>query len=109
MNLTDAIAPAQRATFMLFARSQTYEGVTGVFMFSRGVRADDLFAAAQQLDMMGQVDAAQFAAKFPSRPLPKRMDKVTIGTKTYTVQEWRGAPNDDAPVFFKMLLRGGSQ
>jgi hypothetical protein len=108
MNLIDLLSPVERAGFALFSRSVTYEAQT-VKAFSRGLRADDLFASAQQLDSVLIMDATIFAAAHPTRPKPKRMDKVTIGTIMYSVQEWRGAPNDATPVFFKCLIRGGTQ
>jgi hypothetical protein len=80
-----------------------------VLAFIRGVRSDDLFAAAMQQDVAGVLDAIDFAAAFPVRPRPTRYDRLRTATTSYSVEEWRGSPNDDAPVFFKLLLRGGQQ
>ena len=80
-----------------------------VLVFIRGVRSDDLFASAMQQDVAGIMDATAFAATFPARPRPARYDRLRTATTSFTVEEWRGSPNDDSPVFFKCLLRGGSQ
>jgi hypothetical protein len=112
-NLVDATAPALRFAFSLFARPATYVPGAGasaaLLAFIRGVRSDDLFASAMQQDVAAVVDAAQFKATFPARPIPARYDRLRTATASYAVEEWRGSPNDDAPTFFKLLLRGGSQ
>jgi hypothetical protein len=113
MNLVDSTAPALRYGFTLFARPASYAPSGGasatLLAFIRGVRSDDLFASAVQQDVAAVVDAAQFKALFPARPIPARYDRLRTATMSYAVEEWRGAPNDDAPVFFKLLLRGGTQ
>ncbi len=113
MNLVDATAKPLRFAFTLFARPATYVPSSGasasLLAFIRGVRSDDLFASAMQQDVAAVVDAAQFAALFPARPIPARYDRLRTATMSYAVEEWRGSPNDDAPTFFKLLLRGGSQ
>jgi len=88
------------------------QGGAGVQLlaFIRGVRSDDLFAAAIQQDVAGVIDALDFAQLFPTHPTPARYDRLrTMGGTSYSVEEWRGSPNDDTPVFFKLLLRGGQQ
>jgi hypothetical protein len=113
MNLVDLIAPGARWVLSVSGRPVTYARLDGseaqLTAFVRGVRSEDLFAGAAQQDVAGVVDAAQFAASFPARTQPQRLDRVRVGGASYSVEEWRGAPNDDAPVFFKLLLRGGSQ
>jgi hypothetical protein len=113
MNLVDMIAPGARWVLGAVGRPLTYARLDGseaqLTAFVRGLRSEDLFAGAAQQDVAGVVDAAQFGAAFPARPLPQRLDRVRIGPRSWTVEEWRGAPNDDAPVFYKLLLRGGSQ
>jgi hypothetical protein len=113
MNLVDATAGPLRFAFTLFARPATYAPSNGasaaLLAFIRGVRSDDLFASAVQQDVAAVVNAAEFAALFPARPIPARYDRLRTATMSYAVEEWRGSPNDDAPVFFKLLLRGGSQ
>lgn len=112
--LVDAGAPHWRWLFKKTANPASYsqQGAAGVSMlaFIRGVRSDDLFASAMQQDVAGVIDAAQFAAAFPAHPMPARFDRLRTPSGTsYSVEEWRGSPNDDAPVFFKLLLRGGQQ
>ena len=88
------------------------QGAAGVQLlaFIRGVRSDDLFASAMQQDVVAVLDAADFAALFPAHPTPARYDRLrTPRGITYSVEEWRGSPNDDEPVFFKCLIRGGQQ
>lgn len=84
-------------------------GSTQLLAFIRGVRAEDLFGAAMQQDVAAIIDAAEFAAAFPASPKPRRYDRLRTPTMSYAVEEWRGSPNDDQPVFFKLLLRGGMQ
>jgi hypothetical protein len=50
-----------------------------------------------------------FYAAFPTRLSPQRMDRFRFGTISYSIESWRGAPNDTAPTLFKLLLRGGGQ
>jgi hypothetical protein len=113
MNLIAAIAPILRFGLGGFTGPVTYVASGGASAtlqaFIRGLRSDDLFAAAMQQDSYCEIDAAQFTAAFPARPVPARYDRVRTATVSYAVEAWRGAPNDDAPVFFKLLLRGGSQ
>ena len=72
------------------------------------MRAQDVFAAAMQQDQLSVINAGAFAVAFAPRATPARLDRVTIGGRNWTVEEWRGSPMI-APVFFKLLLRGGSQ
>lgn len=113
MNVVDSTAPTLRYGFSLFARPATYVPGGGasasLLAFIRGVRSDDLFASAMQQDVAAVVDAAQFKLLFPARPIPARYDRLRTATTSYAVEEWRGSPNDDNPVFFKLLLRGGQQ
>lgn len=113
MNLTDVARPLWRQHLKRAARAVTYQQGSAapatINAFVRGVRSDDLFAAAMQQDVAAVIDAADFAAAFPARPIPARYDRLRIGPSSYSVEEWRGAPNDGAPVFFKLLLRGGQQ
>lgn len=114
VQLVDGIASAERTVFAMFARPVAYtRGPDGppvtVPAFVRGLRADDLFGAAAQGDVAGQVDALKFAAAFGAGATPARFDRLKVLGRSYSVEEWRGSPNDAAPVFFKMLLRGGGQ
>lgn len=107
MNYIDAAAAKFRAAFAGFTSPCTYNGLA-VKAFARGTTSEDTWAGALQQDIVGELDAAQFAAAFPTRPAPVRLDKMTMGGRTFTVMEWRGAPIM-SPVFYKVLLRGGSQ
>lgn len=114
LNLVDAIAASMRWTLARFGRDQTYAlhggGEATLRAYVRGVREDDLFAAAMQQDVAGVIDAAAFKAAFPARNYPQRFDRLRLGDgRSFAVEEWRGAPNDTQPVFFKLLLRGGQQ
>ena len=62
-----------------------------------------------QQDVAAVIDAAAFRAAFPTRRAPQRFDRLFIDQKSWAVEQWRGSPNDAQPVFFKLLLRGGSQ
>jgi len=105
--------PAWRWMFKQTANPATYQPQGGAsqptLAFIRGLRSDDLFASAMQSDNVAVLDAADFAAAFPARPIPARYDRLRTATMSYAVEEWRGSPNDDSPVFFKLLLRGGQQ
>jgi hypothetical protein len=114
MNLVDAITGVLRMQVKMLGRDVDYtlnDGTAGVLRaWVRGVRAEDLFAGAVQQDMAGVVNADEFVARFPARIWPARFDRLrTRNGRTYSVEEIRGAPNDEKPVFFKLLLRGGSQ
>lgn len=113
-NLVDAIGAAERALLKSFGRAMTYvpqatpNAPAMITMYVRGVRADDLFASAQQQDVAAVLDAAEFRTAFGPTP-PRRFDRVRRGAAAFSVEESRGAPNDDSPVFYKLLLRGGTQ
>jgi hypothetical protein len=113
VNIVDSAAPLLRQGFRMFARSSTYTptGGTGqaIMAFVRGVRAEDLFGSAMQHDVAAVVDVEEFRAAFGADAVPAKYDRLRAMSKNYAVEEWRGAPNDDAPVFFRILLRGGSQ
>lgn len=111
--LVDLGSPAWRWLFKATANPASYaaqgEATLPLLAFIRGVRSDDLFASAMQQDVAAILDAKDFAAAFPARPKPQRYDRLRTPTTSYAVEEWRGSPNDDQPVFFKLLLRGGQQ
>ena len=112
--LVETGRPAWRWLFRRTANPVSYQPqgndtAAPLLAFIRGVRADDLFAAVMQQDVAGVVDALDFAAAFPVRPRPSRYDRLRTATTSYSVEEWRGSPNDDFPVFYKLLLRGGTQ
>lgn len=99
-----------KQTANLVTYSQQGGTPTDLLAFIRGVRSDDLFASAMQQDVAAVVDALDFAAAFPAHPTPARYDRLrTLAGTSYAIEEWRGSPNDDSPVFFKLLLRGGQQ
>jgi hypothetical protein len=110
--LVSAGAKAWRWMFHQTANPATYAPQIGapftLAAFIRGVRSEDLFASAQQQDVAAIIDAAEFVAN-GVRLTPARYDRLRTVSSSYTIEEWRGAPNDDAPVFFKLLLRGGTQ
>ena len=112
-NVIDAVLKLPlRFVLKLFGRQVSYTAQAGpsgsIVAYVRGVRTDDLFASAIQADLAGVVDAGEFATKIG--PSPRRFDRLrTDAGQTYSVEEWRGAPVDAAPVFFKLLLRGGQQ
>jgi hypothetical protein len=113
MNIVDVIAPAIRAGAALFMRDATYTLPTGqtatLLCYWRGMRPDEIFAGAMQQDVNVVLDASAFFTAFPARISPARLDRITVGPRTWSVESWRGAPNDIAPVFFRLVLRGGSQ
>jgi len=116
LNFVEVIRGTQQAFFAKFAKINTYRlgppneaTQADIGMFLRGVREDDLFAGAMQQDQVAILDADLWASYFPSRRSPMRLDRVITPKGTYAVEQWRGAPNDGEPVFYKLLLRGGSQ
>jgi hypothetical protein len=96
-----------------YGRPQTYTVLNGpqaeLTAYVRGVRAEDLFAGANQQDVAAVIDAQAFRAAFPTRAYPQRLDRLRVDGASWAVEEWRGSPNDGQPVFFKLLLRGGRQ
>lgn len=112
MTLVDRIAPSLRWLLAAMGRDVTYTGDKGqttatVRAYVRGVRSDDLFAAALQRDLAAVVDSQQFVNAIGA--LPQRFDRMRVAGASYSVEEWRGSPADAAPVFFKLLIRGGQQ
>jgi hypothetical protein len=111
--LVSAIRAPEQWLLDKAANPATYQQQNGpsatIKAFIRGIRSDDLFASAMQQDVAAVINADQYAAAFPVRPIPSRYDRLRTATMSYAVEEWRGAPNDDAPVFYKLLLRGGQQ
>jgi hypothetical protein len=111
-NLVDsALKLPLRFVLSLFGRQVFYTAPNAsesIVAYIRGVRADDLFASAMQGDLAAVVNGAEFAAKIA--PSPRRFDRLrTEAGLTYSVEEWRGAPTESDPVFYKLLLRGGQQ
>lgn len=113
MNLVDRIAASMRWALGLYGRPQLYTVLNGpqaeLTAYVRGVRSEDLFAGANQQDVAAVIDAQAFRNAFPTRRGPQRLDRLQIDGVAWAVEEWRGAPNDAQPVFFKLLLRGGRQ
>jgi hypothetical protein len=113
VNIVEIGRPFWLYQFRMTAKPATYAPSSGtptpLLAFIRGVRSDDLFASAMQQDVAAVIDADQFKALFPARPIPARYDRLRTATMSYAIEEWRGSPNDDEPVFFKLLLRGGQQ
>jgi hypothetical protein len=113
MNIVELGRPYWLAGFKMTAKPATYAPHNGtpvtLLAYIRGVRAEDLFAAVMQQDLAGVIDADEFKALYPARPIPARYDRLRTSTMSYAVEEWRGSPADDQPVFFKLLLRGGQQ
>ena len=113
MNLVDIIRGPVQGLLGAMGRDIVYtlhSGETAVVKgYTRGLRAEDTFAAAMQQDLLAVINAGTFAIAFAPRATPARLDRLKIGTRTWSVEEWRGSPNDAAPVEFKLLLRGGSQ
>jgi hypothetical protein len=116
VNLVDTIRGTQQQFFAMFGRDAIYRlgppnqlAEATMKMFLRGLKEEDLFAGAMQQDQVAILDANIWLTFFPSRATPMRLDRVVTTKGTYAVEQWRGAPNDDAPVFFKLLLRGGQQ
>ena len=112
--LVDLIATPLRWGLAMFGRPQQYalndnSATVQLVAWVRGVRSDDLFAGAMQQDMAAVINAAAFRAAFSPRATPQRYDRIRIAGRSWSVEEWRGSPNDDEPVFYKLLLRGGSQ
>lgn len=112
MNVIDYMRPSLRWLHSYFARPQSYQPQGGAAVtlnaWIRGVRDDDLFAGAIQQDLAAVIDAQAFKDA-TGRSHPTRYDRLRFGVDSFSVEAWRGSPNDDAPVFFKLLLRGGSQ
>jgi hypothetical protein len=113
-NIVDGVSPIIRKTLALFTRGATYQrGANGapvaVPVSITGLRTDQVFGAAAQGDVFAELDVAAFEAAFGAGSTPAKFDRLRVQAKSYAVEEWRGAPNDAAPVVFKLLLRGGSQ
>lgn len=108
MTLADALSPAAVALFRAQARPQSYAGLAIPMTVVGYNREQHVFRDAVEGDRVARVLAEDFVALFPAKPTPRRLDKIEIGAETWTVQAWHGAPPDGEPVFYVMLLRGGS-
>lgn len=108
MTLSAAISPAAVALFRAQALPQDYAGLAIAMTVVGYNREQHVFRDAVEGDRVARVVVADFVALFPSAPTPKRLEKVEIAGEIWTVQAWHGAPPDGAPVFYSMLLRGGS-
>lgn len=114
INLVDFAAPYHRALFQMIAKPQPYraEGAAPVDLlaFLRGLASDQVFASVMQGDLMVVLDAAEFAAKIGPLPQqPRRFDRIVVRGLPYSVEEVRGSPEGDQPVFWKLKIRGGQQ
>ena len=112
-NLVDGIAPFETWALSQFARDVQYlvQGALApsvVRAFMRGLRAEDTFASAMQQDLVAVIDAKQFEIVV-GHPLPRRFDRMIVGTQSYAVQEWRPAPAVPPFIFLKILVRGSQQ
>lgn len=113
LNVVDSAAPLLRQGFRMIARSVSYTPQGGtqetIKAHVHGTKVHEVFAAAMQRDMLGVVDVEEFQATFGAGTTPRKYDRLRTAGGSYAVEEWRGAPHDDDPVFFKLLLRGGQQ
>ena len=111
-NLVDFGAATWRSGFLLFARDITYRAGNAsdvtIPAFLRGLKSDDTFASAMQQDSVLVMDAQTFASVI-GQATPRRYDRAVVNGQSFAVEEWRGAPNDAAPVFYKLLVRGSQQ
>lgn len=110
MNAADLGRTAWVRVLALMGRPQSYtigDGTEAQLLTAmHGVWSErNLFGAAQQGDRVAVVDAQAFAAAFPTQPTPRRFDRVQVAGLSFSVEEWRPAPDDGAPVVFRLLLR----
>jgi hypothetical protein len=114
MSAVDTLAPILLRPLILFGRDCDYTPHAGIGVvvvlraYVRGVRADDLFAAAEQGDLTAVLNAKEFELKLPGRT-PRRYDRLQTLDQSYTVEEWRASPHFDNPVVYKVRIRGGHQ
>lgn len=108
MTLSSAISAATVALTRAQALPQVYAGLPIPMVVVGYNREQHVFRDAVEGDRVARVVAADFIAAFPGSPTPKRLDKIEIAGEIWTVQGWHGAPPDGEPVFYSMLLRGGS-
>lgn len=111
-NIVDAGASHWRSVVTMMGRDVTYRAVDSAAdvtlrCFIYGVKVQALFGAALQGDQVAVINADEFVAKVG--PIPRKFDRLRTTTRSYAVEEHRGAPNYDDPVVFKLLLRGGLQ
>lgn len=100
----EAMRPYLEALFTMFATTVTYEGMD-IKMAVRSMKSDELWGSALQGDRLGVVRASEF---HNIAVQPKKYAKV-VADQSYTVQDWRPSPGtSQAPVWYKLVLRGGS-
>jgi hypothetical protein len=112
MSFVAAIQSPMNALLKQFGATVSYTPLGGAAAsfkaFVRGIREDDLFMEALQRDSVAVLNADDFIAA-TGKDTPRRLDRLTTPTGTYTVEAWRAAPDSGPAVFFKLLLRGGQQ
>jgi hypothetical protein len=101
---------AMVAAFAYFATPATYaRGAVSatVKAHARGLRADELIAAADQFDRLVVIDAADLEAAglYP----PRRFDSVALPGGRFVVFDHRPSPASGTPAFSKCFVKGGGQ
>lgn len=111
MNLADSTAPYHVAHLRAQAKPVEYvaDGASVTLpAFMRGVRPEELVGSALQGDVWAFIAAVDFAL-VTTRERPQRFDRIRTLGQSFTVEGCRAAPSLDAPVLWKIMLRGGSQ
>jgi hypothetical protein len=113
MNVVDIITGPIRTGLAFFTRPVLYQAQGAIApstinAFMRGLRTQDTFAAAAQMDLVAVVNADQFRTVVGNQT-PRRYDRLIADGQSYAVEEWRASPAAPPPIEFKILLRGSQQ
>jgi hypothetical protein len=108
--MSDIMGAAFSSMFDMFSSTCEYyrAGASlGTFKTSvKGLRGDELWGAAAQGDRLA---VFRYTEIFPVTGEPQRFDRVVLNGQSYTVIDWRQAPAAGAPVWYRLILRGGTQ
>jgi hypothetical protein len=97
------------AVFDRFARPVPYTrgaSMSLVRAYARGLRADELAAAADQFDRYIVVKASELVAG--GFEAPRKFDRINLFDGVFVVFDWRPSPAMGAPLFFKLMVKGGA-
>lgn len=112
MSIVDVVAGNWRWLLANWGKPCVYTagplGDATLTVYVIGKKPEELVGAAGQFDVSATIDAAAFAAAYPTRPKPQRFDHLRTMGSSYSVEDANGRPNMDDPVFFLLRLRGGS-
>jgi hypothetical protein len=105
----DAELASMERAFGFFARPATYQrgaDAHPIRAHARGLRADELVAAADQFDRYVIILASELEGAGLSPP--RRFDRVQLGDGVFVVFDHRPSPAIGKASFLKLMVKGGA-